>query len=246
MEQKMDDEHTTGVIAFTRPLTALEGQTPAQIALAEAEVVPTAPPACEQRLFEFFQLVERHVDPDYSGRYGSLLQSIAEDQVYDGVTYLGLMRAPDGSDYMAYGTEGGLLRRMLREWKVWTMLKSGEPLPEAWDAHFDRTCLTDKDVTDENVLLAIIHEALPSAWAEFVEVPTRPNGRWFIHGEHETSKLMASAGKAMLLLQQERILVDMPHLHLMMPNNNRYPDLITPLAQVYLDTFLLSTLFPED
>lgn len=229
-----------GEIAARVELTNLDGRTPAQLALSEAGIVQSATPEAEQRLFDLFGIIERVIHPDYSGRYGALLQQIAENQIYDDVEYLGLLNAPDGTNHEVFGQQGGLLKRMLRHWAIWLAIKDGKSTPEEWGYHLDAGSLEDEDVNDENVLIAIVHEAIPLAWAHFIEAPVRGK-QIAIPGQHESVRLMNDAGKAMLLLQEARIIVEGPHLHLMLPNLERFPESISPLAQIHLDLFVLAT-----
>lgn len=204
------------------PLALVEGPTPAQAALAAHEKAETPPDPLEEALFSLFRLVEQHMHPDVSGRYGALLQDIAENQTYDGVTYLGLLRAPGGED-TPHGGEGGLVRHILRQWRFWERLRGGASLDIDISAGCNRpapvvlseTWRADPDVTDEQVLQGIINDALPAAWAHYVSAPAGDPARSV---RHESDLLLSRGGKAVLLLLQREIVLDGQMLHLLLPN----------------------------
>jgi hypothetical protein len=204
------------------------GLTPAQRALAAAPVERTPVSAIEQRLFQLFELVERFIHPDDCGRYGALLQDIAEDQTYDEITYLGLIRAPASHTASWLAAEGSLTASLLRQWGIWCEVRDGGKLPGT-ERPLWPDLLDDRDVTDENVLRGLIHYALPRGWAHYVQ---RPGDGWAVAlGGHESSTLLSYGAKALLLLQQRDIILDGQLMHLLLPNEGLHQTKQTPLAQ---------------
>lgn len=212
------------------PLNPVEGPTPAQAAVASHEKPPTPLNPLEEALFSLFQLVEQHMHPDVSGRYGALLQDIAENQEYAGVTYLGLLRASGHDDTLHVG-EGGLVRHILRQWHLWERLRDGGLLPGGVPLSPD--WLADPDINNEQVLQAIINWALPMAWAHAVDAPPGDPARSM---RHESERLLSRGGKAVLLLLQREIVLDGQMLHLLLPN------LVEEISNLHRLLYLLSHL----
>lgn len=195
------------------PIQPVEGPTPAQIAQVSHAAALSQPDPLEERLFSLFRLIEDQMHPDIAGRYGALLQDIAEDQIYAGVTYYGLLRVPaDGGPWAT--EEGGLVRHILAQWKVWEVLREEGSVSLSRD--LPGVTLDDPDIRSESILQALINSALPQAWARR-EVP-KSRSEPQVGYTHESDLLLSEGGKAVMLLQQRDIQLDGQLLHLLLPN----------------------------
>lgn len=197
------------------PPTLIEGLTPAQRALAETRALAAAAQLAavtltpqqrrlEARYEELCTLVERVLGAEsmeLAGKYVQLLAEIADDQVYEGVSYLGLIRAP-ATVRNHHARDGGLIQLALRMWSAWIVLRNGfgEEVYRDDALAFASALHRPPFVTDALVLRTIIHRVIPRGWATYVDA-TAPGGAWTVErGEHPSEALLAETGKAAHLL----------------------------------------------
>lgn len=184
-------------------LREIEGPTPAQVALAEtkAESLPPEQQILEDRLNDLLELIERVMNPELAGQYVDLVLQFSGDQVVDGVTYLGMQRAPAArGNHHAF--EGGLVFHLTEMWRVWVVLRTSFP-----------EMVLPPYVTDERVLCAIINHDLHKADRCYIQVQTA-DGSWKVeYGKHVSDRLTNATLHSVWMLNQAGIHPDIEQLH---------------------------------
>lgn len=123
-----------------------------------------------------------------------MLLALADDEEFDGVTYLGLRNAPAGKGNH-HAWEGGLVAHMLEMWDTYLYWKEFPLLPP------------DPLITDANVLKGIIVHDLHKAWCEFVRDPAVDTG--LNYGKHPSGNLVGNDQKSMYILNQHGVKIDL-------------------------------------
>lgn len=118
-------------------------------------------------------------------KWGDALRTLAPDLVHEGVTYLGLERAPAGKgNHHAF--IGGLVHHMLEMWDFWELLKPNLP--------------PDPLLTDVRILKGILVHDLHKAWATFVLDPAVDSG--LNYGKHPSEGMFTHLQKTLYLVMR--------------------------------------------
>lgn len=145
----------------------------------------------EDREYNFNTLlgiVKVHLPPEWL----AMLNGLAEDVEFQGVSYLGMKDAPAAKgNHHAY--LGGLVQHMLEMWNTYHDLK--------------RFMASDDLINDSNVLQGILVHDLHKAWATFVLDEKSVSG--LNYGPHPSEGLLTHNQKTLYLLGQAGVKLDL-------------------------------------